>query len=166
MQLRLTATSATETEIRRLLAGLRKLIAPGADEMQPIRDEIHAGFAVNFDTESAAGAPWAPLAESTVAERIALGYPGDHPILVRSGQYAESWINQDHADHGSEIEGEQGIWYIAEGSNDPRAPALEYGAGRMPARPVANLSEAAADGIAGAVERVIAGLLIGQESTE
>lgn len=33
---------------------------------------------------------WAPLAPRTVEERIALGYGGEHPILVRTGSLRDS----------------------------------------------------------------------------
>ncbi len=155
MQLTLRADDATAKEIDRILAGLRRMVTPGQAEIQPIRDAIHLAFAENFDREGSGSGLWAALAERTVLERLELGYPGDHPILIRSGEYADTWINQDAPGHGSEIEAEAATWRIAEGSNDPRAPALEFGGPRLPARPVADLSDWQIEAIAADVEQVL-----------
>lgn len=40
----------------------------------------------NFTSEGNSKGPWAPLAESTVESRIAEGYPGENPILIRTGE--------------------------------------------------------------------------------
>lgn len=155
MQLTLRADDATVKQIDRILAGLRRMVTPGEAEIQPIRDAIHVAFAENFDREGSAAGTWAALAERTVLERLELGYPGDHPILIRSGEYADTWINQEAPGHGSEIEAEAATWRIAEGSDDHRAPALEFGGPRLPARPVADLSDWQVEAIAADVEKVL-----------
>ena len=48
------------------------------------------------------GSAWLPLTRRTNDEREALGYPREHPILVRSGDYRRSFTDPDHADHISE----------------------------------------------------------------
>lgn len=47
-----------------------------------LRKSIEERFASEGD---AASGPWAPLAEATVARREAAGFPGAHPINVRTG---------------------------------------------------------------------------------
>ncbi len=43
-------------------------------------------FEKNFDLEGKGGAGgWVDLADSTVAERVRKGFPGEHPILIRYG---------------------------------------------------------------------------------
>ncbi len=110
-----------------------------------IQDAIRASFEINFATESDNGAKWAPLALRTMHERRILGFPMDHPILVRTGSYRESFLNPSHPDHISEVLIAGGRWEITEGSNDYRAGELEYGRWNMPARPVADLDDSAGE---------------------
>lgn len=50
------------------------------------REIVSKGIKSNFDSESADGTKWALLRPQTIAERISLGYNGEHPILKRSGK--------------------------------------------------------------------------------
>ncbi len=135
--LRLTLTPGSREEISRFLDLADELGSPGADSVRPLQEGVRAGFAVNFTTEGRqAGAPWAALALVTMRERRRLGYPPDHPILVRSGGYRDSFIDETHPLHVSEWGVDGGVWRIDEGSRDPRAAELEYGRWNMPERPV------------------------------
>lgn len=51
------------------------------------------------------GPNWKPLAESTVRQRIALGYGGRHPILQRTQRLMESMTNEFHPEAVRHIEG-------------------------------------------------------------
>ena len=66
---------------------------------------------------------WAPLAESTEAEKARHGYPTDAPLL-RTGEMRR---NIDHEVHGLEA---------VIGSPDERAVFHEFGTSRMPPRPI------------------------------
>lgn len=141
--IRLTPTPQTREEIDELLRRVEELARPRADAVRPLQEGIRAGFAVNFASEGrGAGAPWAQLALFTMRERRRLGYPPDHPILVRSGSYRDSFTDETHPRHVSEWDAAGGVWRIVEGSSDPRAEELEYGRWNMPARPVTILGAA------------------------
>lgn len=140
--IRLEPTPATEQTIRRLLERIDAWHRPTPADYAPIQEAIRGAFALAFDTESDGDRPWLPLTRRTNDEREALGYPREHPILVRSGDYRRSFTDPDHADHISEAEIERGRWQIAEGSADPRGPVLEFGEGRVPPRPVTWLGRA------------------------
>lgn len=140
--IRLTAAAQTKTEIGRLLDLVEELAHPTPAAMRPFQDGVRAGFAVNFASEGrGAGAPWASLALVTMRERRRLGYPPDHPILVRSGGYRDSFVDESHPLHISEADSEGGVWRIVEGSSDPRADELEYGRWNMFPRPATILGE-------------------------
>jgi HK97 gp10 family phage protein len=66
---------------------------------------------------------WAPLADSTEAEKARLGYPADAPLL-REGDLQHSFSH--------EVEGNEGIV----GSTDPTMVYHEFGTSKMPPRPV------------------------------
>lgn len=143
--LRLEPTPATTQTIRKLFERVDALSRPAPADYEPIQEAIRAAFALAFDTESDGDRPWAPLADRTNDEREALGYPREHPILVRSGSYRDSFIEAGHPLHVSEAEIAGGIWRIAEGSTDDRADQLEFGDARTPPRPVTWLGRAGED---------------------
>lgn len=64
-----------------LIAALEDLSPAMAEMEQALVDGIER----NFDTESAAGEAWAPLAASTQRDRARKGYGASGPILVRTG---------------------------------------------------------------------------------
>ena len=121
---------------------IRTLQRPPDTLLAPSQEAIREGFDQNFRTESAGGVPWEPLAFSTVIDRVLLGYPGEHPILQRSGHYRSSFVDAVHADHVSVIEHRSDGVSLLEGTQDERAVYLERGRGRLPARPVLELSSA------------------------
>lgn len=66
---------------------------------------------------------WAPLADSTEAEKARLGAPSNAPLLRHGGMYAS---------FGHETEDLQGVV----GSTDPTLIYHEFGTSKMPPRPV------------------------------
>lgn len=127
---------------------------------QPIRD----GFAYNFQQEGTPGQPWKELAELTVEERermyytgtdifgqrirLVPGFTGEHPILQRTGDYKQSWIEfgPRHAINVASSGAEGLNIEIEEGSKHPMAELLSLGgpnaAGAIvPARPAHIIDE-------------------------
>lgn len=141
--IRLTLTPQSRKEFERFLDLADELGNPGADAVRPLQEGIRAGFEMNFASEGRQGGePWAALAERTQRERERLGYPAEHPILVRSGSYRDSFTDEGHPNHISDWSADGGRWLIEEGSSDERVEELEYGRWDMPARPVTILGEA------------------------
>lgn len=75
------------------------------EDMSPAMAEcvnaIAEGIERNFDTESAAGEAWAPLAESTQRDRERKGYGAAHQILVRTGELKADATKHRQHDHQS-----------------------------------------------------------------
>lgn len=99
---------------------------------------------------SGEGPGWAPLAESTVAERVRLGIGGDHPILNRSGA-KESGRKGGQLRRSLTTKGAKGAVFEPEidgvfmGTRDPIAGFHQEGTTKMPARPIVDLTEADAN---------------------
>lgn len=106
-------------------------------------DALRRAFAENFSSEG--HGEWAPLSEATtVPERIALGYPGRHPILVREGDLRESVTNLGHPLHVEEMQNwGGGRLTLSLSSEDPRYERLHFGDEdeKLPARPMMVLWE-------------------------
>lgn len=117
----------------------QRIERPGRGEVAKIAGAIRQGFADNFTSESSGQGPWAALAPATVAERIAQGYGGDHPILRRTGSLRASFV-QPGGDHIERFTGMGGGWLLEVGSQHENAAFHEHGTRRMPARPVTPLS--------------------------
>lgn len=131
-----------------------------ADQDEPIRAAIRQGFALNFERESAGNGPrWAPLAEMTQNERQRLGFGREHPILVRTGSYKASFVD-DNADGHVSAQGLSDIsLVIEEGSGDIRVGTLELGWVNIPPRPVLGLSFVAEDAIGDEIDAILDRLL-------
>ena len=138
------------------------LLRPTKQQLQPVQEAIRAGFAENFDTESAGGQPWAQLALFTVIERILLGYPGLHPILQRSGSYRSTFVDGGNAEHISDIEYQAGVTSVFEGSSNVMVEWHEDGNDKLPARPVLVMSSRAIDGIGDSIDGMISEILNGR----
>ena len=138
------------------------LLHPTKQQLQPVQEAIRAGFAENFDTESAGGQPWAQLALFTVIERILLGYPGLHPILQRSGSYRSTFVDGGNAEHISDIEYQAGVTSVFEGSSNVMVEWHEDGNDKLPARPVLVMSSRAIDGIGDSIDGMISEILNGR----
>lgn len=134
--LHLTASDATRRHVAEFLQQADALSQPPDEAIRSVQEVIRAVFAGNFARESGGDQKWAALAPRTVRERERLGYPGDHPILVRTDEYRRSFIEGEHPLHYSESEISGGVWRVEEGSIDPRGDQLEYGDFRTPPRPV------------------------------
>lgn len=143
--IRLTPDERTQIEIADFIARIDEMIAPGEDAIRPIQQTIRAGFAFNFAAERGDDRPWAPLAPVTMRERRRLGFPPDHPILVRRGEYRDSFTEEGHPQHVSEWNAGAGRWTIEEGSRDERIEHLEIGTWRIPARPVTIIGRSGED---------------------
>ena len=137
-----------------------RLLRPTQVDLAPLQDAIRKGFAQNFDTESAGGTPWAAIAPSTVAQRLLLGF-GAGPILHRTGSYQDAFTQATNPDHASEIEYSSGVTTLSEGGSHPLTPFLEMGTGKMPARPVLELSTSAINEISEAFDKMVSGILNG-----
>lgn len=120
---------------------VERLMRPTEEDVRPIQETVRTGFAINFAREAGDDAPWAPLARFTVEERRRLGFPGEHPILYRTGSYHDSFVDDEHPLHVSEFLSQGGLWVMEEGSRDERAEELEFGRFDMPPRPVSILGE-------------------------
>lgn len=131
-----------------------------ADQDEPIRAAIRQGFALNFERESAGNGPrWAPLAEMTNDERERLGYPREHPILVRSGSYKASFVDDGAEGHVSAQGLSDTSLLIEEGSGDIRVGTLELGWVNIPPRPVLGLNFVAEDDITDEITAILDRLL-------
>lgn len=137
MTIRLIPTDESRAALDLLFDSIDRALRPTDQDLAPVGRQIRLGFATNFGRESNANAPWAPLAESTVRDRIREGYSGEHPILRRSHDYADSYGDPNHPDHVSEILRTTGRTAIHEGSRHELAVFHEGGTVFMPARPVA-----------------------------
>jgi hypothetical protein len=154
--IRLTPTDDSRLMLDRFFDRLERLPRLLADDDEPIRESIRRGFALNFEREAEGnGRPWSDLAESTNEERIRQGYPPEHPILVRSGSYRASFVEEFAEGHVSA----QGVsdvrLLIEEGSGDIRVGTLELGWVNIPPRPVLGLHQVARDEIGDEIDALI-----------
>lgn len=84
--LRITMTLEGAVEIDRVLSGIEARASDLAPAWPAVVKAFQAITARAFATEGAStGAKWAPLAKSTQAERVRLGFGAAHPILERTG---------------------------------------------------------------------------------
>lgn len=101
---------------------------PGSGERAKVATAVTRGFADNFSTEGAAsGTPWEQLAPRTVGVRRQLGWAGEHPMLVRTGDYRRSWVEAGAKDHVEVFERTGTGWLIDVGSESERARILNEG---------------------------------------
>lgn len=108
--------AALEVALHRRLADGLKEVAESI--VQTAKDEI--GF---YQPAVGPFQDWAPLAESTEADKARKGFPQEAPLL-RTGEFRETW---EHEVRGFEA---------VVGSKDKRAPWFEFGTVNMPPRPV------------------------------
>lgn len=106
-----------------LEVALHKRLADGLEDVaesiaQTAKDEI--GF---YQPAVGPFQEWAPLAESTEADKARKGFPLEAPLL-RTGEFRDTW---EH-----EISGFEAVV----GSKDKRALWFEFGTVNMPPRPV------------------------------
>jgi phage gpG-like protein len=105
-------------EFRRALDNLEPLWDRFEHELSQIETE-------RWDTRGYGG--WAPLAESTVAQKAAHGFPLDP--LIRTGELRDSLTDPNRA-------GDKGPKQFSYGTDVPYAEYHQEGTDRMPSRPV------------------------------
>jgi phage gpG-like protein len=130
-------TDAKFDDLERLID---KISRPGNGQTRMIADGIRQQFQTNFTRQGSGAGSWAPLAPSTQVQRRAQGFAGNRPILVRRGDYRKSFVDRG-GDNYESIQTTGFGLVIDVGSNDRRAPWLERGTSRMPARPVTLLDD-------------------------
>lgn len=119
-------------------------------DMLPAYEEVYVAFQeIEKKRFQAEGPGWSPLADSTRAERSALGIGRGSPILDRSGAPGGGNLKGSLTTPGHknavfrpEVDG------VFMGTSDPVAQYHQNGSDRMPARPVVDLTEADAIGFA------------------
>lgn len=126
----------------------KRLQKPNKKALSSVSDAIRDGFSENFqDEQSGDGDRWEPLAPKTISERKRLGYPGEHPILERSGEYRDTFVSPSNPDHIDELTGDSTGFRINVGSGSDKLFPLETGGVVriddsyvfVPARPVVQL---------------------------
>lgn len=112
-----------------------KISRPGNGQTRMIADGIRQRFQENFTRQGSGAGRWAPLAPATRLDRQRRGYAGSSPILVRSGDYRQSFVGRGGDNHERIWQSTVGLT-VEVGSNDRRGSWLERGTSKMPARPV------------------------------
>lgn len=146
---RIVPTAESREALERFVQSIERLPQTPESEFELVRQAVRHGFTVNFVGEGSGGGPWAELSPYTVAERLLLGYPGEHPILYRTGDYEASFIDPGHQDHVSEVERGEVTW-LFEGTAHLYVGTHEYGRDdsfHVPARPVLLLDPTSEDAI-------------------
>ncbi len=147
-------TSANPGELLERM--FRRIEKPKGGDLSKIASTVRRGFADNFASESSAEGPWKPLAAMTVAERVAAGYGGEHPILQRTGSLRKSFTDAGSSGHVERYEPQSDGWIVTVGSMHELAAFHEFGTRRMPARPITPLQARAVRAIEDAVSDFIA----------
>lgn len=140
-----------------LVSFVKAIVAPTKSEQDAISAAVRQGWAENFAGErSGDGRSWAALKPFTVRERILRGYPGAHPILVRTGHLRASLLNPGAADSYEQAQANGNEWQLVVGTEDAKAIFHEQGTARMPARPFIALSDQAEQRIVNTLDALIA----------
>lgn len=140
MPLRYTITPTDDSQVALETMFIQMLTAPEALARQVdkfVPDILAYAFEETFETEGYE--QWEPLSDITIQDRIDNGFPGEHPILTRTGDMRRSLT--DRSDPMCDIalyEHTPGLWLFMYGTKDPKF--LEHEEGReyppMPARPM------------------------------
>ncbi|HSG63310.1 MAG TPA: hypothetical protein VLA24_17935 [Pseudomonadales bacterium] len=131
---------------------VRRVSNPGNAQKRSIGDAIRQQFQENFTRQSSGSGNWAPLARSTVLDRIRRGYAGNRPILVRSGRLRGSYVESGGADHHSTVRQLGGYTIFEEGSNSSIGLFHERGTSRMPQRSISVLDDGQEASIANVID--------------
>jgi phage gpG-like protein len=111
-----------------------------SDLTSPMRQSADLILHTNESVFQREGPGWQFLAPKTVSQRIQLGYPGEHPILVRSGRLMRSLSQKNAEGNIYEVDKQSmrvgsllrvGGWNLA--------MIHQEGTGRIPARPIIGL---------------------------
>ena len=159
-------------DLARMLHHLDSLSEVAAHLMEPVArhggEALRTAWWSNFTQEG--WGEWADLADWTQDERAQLGYDPEHPILVRSGELADSVVNPGNANHSAQVDMTgAGTFVLAEGSEDIRYNLLHFGgwtalATYIPPRPMAVIHPWQEDSVAQAVDEAVGGVLRGLEA--
>lgn len=95
--------------------------------------EAYAVILDAFESEGIGADRWHELAAYTVYERLRLGFPGEHPILVRTGALRASLTDETSL---ALEERRAGDCSATIGTSDPRFIWHQEGTPNMPARPM------------------------------
>lgn len=144
-------TDAKFDDLERLID---KISRPGNGQTRAIVDGIRQRFQENFTRQGSGAGRWAPLAPSTQLQRRAQGFAGGSPILVRSGNYRQSFVGRGGDSYERVWQSSEGLT-IEAGSNDRRGSWLERGTSRMPPRPVTLLDDGQENQLATLIDFVI-----------
>jgi hypothetical protein len=101
-----------------------KAIRRGLEQALVLIENDAKGQIGHYQAEAGSFPAWAPLAESTEAEKARLGYPADAPLL-RTGAMQASFGHTVESDTEGVV-----------GSTDPTLIFHEFGTRKMPPRPV------------------------------
>lgn len=105
---------AGDTQVKAMLTGALRRVGDFRPLANPIDWEVRKNVEELFGGEGGSRIPWAALSPHTVADRIRHGFPGEHPILVRTGDLKKSLVkktdskhilekHRDHIDIGSKV---------------------------------------------------------------
>lgn len=124
--------------LSRLIPVMREDIS---DLSEPMRESADLVLETNESTFQREGPGWRPLARFTVLDRERLGYPGEHPILVREGILKSSLSERGARGNVYEV-GTRSMRVGSElrvGSGWNLAMIHQEGTRRIPARPIIGL---------------------------
>ena len=110
------------------------------DLSEPMGDSADLILETNESTFQREGPGWHFLAPATVAERERLGYPGEHPILVREGILKSSLTEKGAEGNIYEVgRQEMRVGSALKVSGWNLAMIHQFGTRRIPARPIIGL---------------------------
>ena len=90
---------AGEKQVSAGLTGILKRIKDIRPLAKPWDWRLRRNVERHFRGEGTHKGGWASLAASTQIQRARMGYPSDHPILVRTGDLKRSLISRSHSKH-------------------------------------------------------------------
>lgn len=153
--IKLTATPESRQDIEELAAFFQGLKSPTLYMRQILGDTVRGLFEEHFDNEGSRSAfSWEGLKDRTRAERRREGYGAEHPILVRSGYYKNSFTNLGAPDNFEQLVTRGDGWTMEFGSDDFRVNELEGGRDNMAARPVTLLDDSEESEIGDVLDRL------------
>ncbi len=144
-------TDARFDDLQRLID---KINRPGNGNTRKIADAVRLGFQDNFTRQSSGAGAWARLAPATIADRQRKGFAAG-PTLVRAGGLRDSYVNRGGVAHHERIWQSAVGLTIEAGSNDYRAPFMERGTSKMPARSISLLGDSSERRIVDTIEFVL-----------
>lgn len=116
MSIRIYPSDQAIGEFAALNRFLTQLSIPTETDRATVGNAVRTEFGANFASESSGSGAWPQLAARTRRERRELGYNPTHPILVRSGEYRDSFLSPDA---WSLMETTATGWHMEFGSEHP-----------------------------------------------